>query len=84
MQEEHATWSHDENVPLGTFWENAKYVLICMFRDIFDVKWSAKIGVNFFFPETDERAYVLCDIAFVGVTAVLTWNVHWVVLFTQV
>ncbi len=29
--------SHDENVPLGTFSQDAKYVVPCTFRDIFDV-----------------------------------------------
>ncbi len=55
-----STWSNDENVPVGTFSQDAKYVVACTFRDTFDVKClpsGAKRMFFFFFFGTDERTY---------------------------
>ncbi len=35
-----STWSHDENVPLGTFSQNAKYVPISTYHYSFQQKWT--------------------------------------------
>ncbi len=77
-----ATWYHDKNLPVRTFLQGAKYVLAWHFVTywMWNVHWVAPKSEFVVFSPRNRWMYiwyVLCDVGFVRVPIVLTWNVCW-------